>query len=396
MLYRRFGRTELPLSALSLGCMRSMQSWQDLPVDAFAAEEQRRLETIVTEALRLGINHIETARAYGSSERQLGAILPKLDRGSFFLQTKVAPEDDPELFTAQVCSSIERLGLGHVDLLTCHGLNTHRQLWQLCRPGGCLTAARRLQRQGKLGWIGVSGHGSADILMAAVRHGADDGFDYINLHWYTIFQRNTPVLEAALERDMGVFIISPTDKGGMLHRPPALLRALSAPYTPMQFNDLFCLMRPEIHTISIGAARPDDFHAHVASLAHIGQEEEVTAIYQRWQQAMAAATGQHLPDAHWPRYPAYDETPGYINLPYILWLQHLVEGWDLRHYAAGRYARLGQDIRWVPGNNAARMAVFDWSAICERHGLDRHELCERLQQAHTLLSQPVSQEEHHV
>ncbi len=389
MLYRRFGRTELPLSVLSAGCMRSMQSWQDLPAGAIEAEEQRRLEAILGEALRLGINHIETARAYGTSERQLGAILPKLDRSDFFLQTKVAPEDDPDRFAAHVCDSIQRLGVDYVDLLACHGLNTHRQLWQLCRPGGCLAAARRLQRQGKVGWVGFSGHGSAELLLAAVQHEKDDGFDYINLHWYTIFQRNTPVLAAARQRDMGVFIISPTDKGGMLHRPPALLRRLSAPFTPMQFNDLFCLMRPEIHTISVGAMRPDDFHAHVAALAAIGENEEIATVYRRWQEAMFAATGQHLPDAHWPRYPACDETPGYINLPCIFWLDHLARGWNLRRYAADRYARMGQDIRWIAGNNAARATAFDWAAISERYDLDQQELCTRLQQAHTLLSQPL-------
>ncbi|NLZ17691.1 MAG: aldo/keto reductase [Desulfobulbaceae bacterium] len=388
MLYRKFGKTGLSLSVLSAGCMRSMQSWQDAPAHNFIAAEQNKLQAIVQEALRLGINHIETARGYGSSERQLGAILPQLDRNSFYLQTKVAPEDDPALFTVNVLDSLNRMGVDYVDLLACHGINTYHELWQCCRPGGCLAAARELQQQGKVRWIGLSGHASADILLAAVRHEGDGGFDYINLHWYAIFQVNTPVFAAARQRDMGVFIISPSDKGGMLYEPPKLLRNLSQPLAPMQFNDLFCLLRPEVHTISVGAARPEDFLAHVKALSCIDQPELVQNIYERWQEMMLNATGWQTPDTHWHTYPAYTETPGYINLPYIFWLYHLAVGWDMRTYARSRYARLGQDIHWVQGNSAAHALELDWTNFTHKHGFNQEQLCSQLQQAHALLSQP--------
>jgi len=45
------------------------------------------------------------------------------------------------------------------------------------------------------------------VILDAIRHEADGGFDYINLHWYYIYQRNWAAVEAATERDMGVFII---------------------------------------------------------------------------------------------------------------------------------------------------------------------------------------------
>ncbi len=77
-----------------------------------------------------------------------------------------------------------------------------------------------------------------------------------------------PALEEAARRDMGVFIISPNDKGGKLYTPPKKLVDLCAPLTPMQFNDLYCLARPHVHTLSIGAARPTDFDEHLAALAH--------------------------------------------------------------------------------------------------------------------------------
>ena len=74
MRYRRFGRTELPMPVISCGGMRYQYAWQDLPLDEIPAESQRNLEATVRSAVERGITHIETARGYGSSERQLTRI----------------------------------------------------------------------------------------------------------------------------------------------------------------------------------------------------------------------------------------------------------------------------------------------------------------------------------
>ena len=44
---------------------------------------------------------------------------------------------------------------------------------------------------------------------------------------------NFPAIEAATKHDMGVFIISPNDKGGMLYKPPQKLADATAPLTPV-------------------------------------------------------------------------------------------------------------------------------------------------------------------
>ena len=91
MHYRRFGRTELNMPVLSCGGMRYQFKWQDLPQAEIPAANQANLETTIHRALELVINHIETARGYGSSEMQLGQVLPKLPREKMIIQTKVGP-----------------------------------------------------------------------------------------------------------------------------------------------------------------------------------------------------------------------------------------------------------------------------------------------------------------
>ncbi len=382
---RKFGKTGLNMPLLSLGMMRSRYSPQNIPLDQIPNQGQSDLTALVDKALGLGINHFETARNYGTSERQLASILTRYERDSFILQTKVRPEDDPEQFTAHVLDSLDRLGQKRVDLLALHGLNNHQSLWQVCRPGGCLAAARKLQDQGKVGWVGFSGHADVDILLKAITHQEDGGFDYINLHWYTVYQRNTPALEAAAAQNMGVFIISPTDKGGMLQTPPECLNKICAPLTPIQFNDLFCLQRPEIHTISIGAARLSDFEDHLNALTRIGDHEMVQSIYQQWKQLMKRATGHSRPDALWPKLPPWEQTPGYINISMILWLYNLTQGWDLLKFSQCRYRMLGQDMPWVSGMNGATARQYDLGGVAEQAGIPAEELIRMLEKAHVVL-----------
>ena len=71
--------------------MRYQQSWSDIAPETVDEAGQRNLEATILRALELGINHIETARGYGSSEMQLGYILPRLPRDKMIVQTKVAP-----------------------------------------------------------------------------------------------------------------------------------------------------------------------------------------------------------------------------------------------------------------------------------------------------------------
>src|SRR6478609_7972865 len=92
MKYRRFGRTELQMPVISCGGMRYQFKWQDVDPKEIPSDGQANLEATIHRALELGINHIETARGYGTSEMQLGWVLPKLPRKKMIVQTKVAPK----------------------------------------------------------------------------------------------------------------------------------------------------------------------------------------------------------------------------------------------------------------------------------------------------------------
>ena len=382
MKYRRFGKTELNLPVLSCGGMRYQHKWGDVPPEEIPADNQDNLERTIHRALELGINHIETARGYGSSEMQLGRVLPTLPREKIIVQTKVNPFEKTEDFFATFEKSMNYLRLDYVDLFSIHGINDEETLLNSLKPGGCLEAAQKLKSEGRVRHIGFSTHAPTQIILQAIESG---GFEYVNLHWYFVNDFNWPAVLAARARDMGVVLISPHDKGGMLYKAPPKLRELCKPLSPIIFNDLYCLARPEIHTLSIGAARPSDFDEHIAALEYYDRAAEIMApIEKRLRSEMNSILGADWCAGWWQGIPEYTQTPGEINLLEILRLWSFAKSLDLVEFGKMRYNLLGNAGNWFPGKNAAS---FDEESVIRSVGTNpfAKKIPSILREAHEML-----------
>ncbi len=336
--------------------MRYQQSWST--ASPVGDDNQRKAEAVVDRAFEVGINHFETARGYGTSEVQLGKALKRHPRQSYILQTKVAPSDSRRDFEKYLEESFTRLGTERIDLFAFHGLNNARSVELTLGKSGCYSVAESFQKQGRIGHIGFSTHGSRNLVKETIDTGR---FDYVNLHYYYVFQDHLDALEAAKHKDMGVFIISPTDKGGRLQAPTQKLKDLCSPISPMVFNNLFCLSHETIHTLSIGASRPGDFDEHLKTLPLlVDAGQNLAPVQARMAAAYREAVGMPLAEIWDVGLPEWDEVPGGVNIRQILRWRNLVKAYDVLEFAKERYSGMTGHDHWVPGNQAR---AFDEQAI---------------------------------
>ena len=366
---RRFGRTNLEMPVLSLGGMRFQKTWEDLDFSKITSKEQKKVENILNLANKYGLSHIETAKYYGTSEVQLGMGFKNTHQIPSILQTKIPPSSDPKIFERDLYQSFEKLQVKKIDLVAIHGINLMEHLNYAVKEGGCVDILKNFQKENLIGFIGFSTHGEVTLIEKAIRTNL---FDYVNLHWYFINQTNSRVIELAHKYDLGVFIISPTDKGGHLHTPSPKMLELCNPLHPIVFNDLFCLRNNNVHTLSVGIAEETDFNLHLEAVSLLSESDEyIPDIQNRLKQESINSLGFDWYNSWNMNLPSWRETPGEINIPVLLWLSNLVDWLDLEGFAKSRYQLLGNGSHWFPGNNANLLDVHISESqllrVLERH-----------------------------
>lgn len=136
-------------------------------------------------------------------------------------------------------------------------------------------------------------------------------------------------IEAAKKHDMGVFIISPADKGGALYEPPKAFQKACLPVSPIAFNELYLWSSDvPIHTLVIGAARPEDFDEHVAAaMLYEKRHQLVPPIEARLRSMVTDRMGAGFFDTWYQGLPdAYSNSEG-LAVGYVYWLWWITKCW---------------------------------------------------------------------
>ena len=158
---RELGKTGEKVTVLGLGGFHLLEISDRDAVD------------IINTYLDAGGNYVETAAEYGGgeSERKVGIVM-KNRRHDCFLATKCHIRDRAGA-EKTINESLKRLNTDHVDLLIYHHVQSDDDLEKIFSAGGAAEAFYRAKRDGKIRFIGISGHGVPDVLIKAL-----DNYDF--------------------------------------------------------------------------------------------------------------------------------------------------------------------------------------------------------------------------
>jgi len=198
---------------------------------------------IIRKALDEGINFLDNCWDYnaGVSEERMGKALQDGYRQKAFLMTKIDGRTGAEA-RKQIEQSLLRLKTDHLDLLQIHEVIRITDPEQAFQPGNVIDVLQQARKEGKIRFIGFTGHKSPEIhrhmIETAVQHGFQ--FDTVQMpvnaldHHHDSFGQK--VIPLAQEHGIAVLGMKPLSNGAILKTNTisaveALHYAMSVPVT---------------------------------------------------------------------------------------------------------------------------------------------------------------------
>ena len=176
MRMQPFGTTGHDSSALIFGAF------------AVGSCNQEKADFLLGKLLEHGVNHIDTARSYADAELRIGPWMAA-HRNDFFLATKTERRTYEEAMK-EIHESLDRLQVECVDLIQLHNLVNPAEWQTALADGGALQAAVEAREEGKVRFIGVTGHGLT-VARMHLRSLEAFPFDAVLLPWnYVLAQED--------------------------------------------------------------------------------------------------------------------------------------------------------------------------------------------------------------
>lgn len=214
MDYVRLGKTNLMVSKLGFG---------GIPIQRVSEDEA---VTIVKRCLELGINYLDTANGYTTSEGRIGKAISG-QQEALIIATKSIARNSDEV-NSHLQQSLKQLGVEYIDLYQFHNVSSMNTLDMILAPNGPMAVVQEAKKIGLVKHIGVTSH-QIDVAKELIR---SDRFETIMVPFnFIVCEPADELIPLAREHDVGFIAMKPL-AGGMLENVTIAFKYLR------QFSDV--------------------------------------------------------------------------------------------------------------------------------------------------------------
>ena len=299
MEYRILGKTGLKISRLGFG---------GIPIQKTDAQATKAL---MQQLLSAGVNYIDTARGYTVSEEYLGYGLEGI-REHFVLATKSMARTR-EGMEKDIAISLQNLRTDYIDLYQVHNPNA-KDLEQVMAPGGALEALQEAKTAGKIGHIGITLH-AVELFEKAVEL---PWVETIMFPYNIVETQGEELIAKCAEKNIGFICMKPL-AGGAIENANAALR--------------FVVSNPNVTVVIPGMGAPEEITQNVAITS---DSSPLTTE----EQAQMRKIREQLGTNFCRRCNYCAPCANGLNIPLVFLIEGYYSRYDLKEWAAGRYAAL--------------------------------------------------------
>jgi len=252
---KKIAATDIAITPIALGTVKLGRNQGVKYPQAFDLPTDSEARQLLNTARDLGINCLDTAPAYGSSEERLGQLLGP-DRKHWVLCTKVGEnfhdgessfDFTPEAVQASIARSLKRLNTDFLDIVLVHSDGND---CDIIERYGILEVLADLKRAGVIGATGMSTKTVEGGIAAAQRS------DMVMATYNPEYPDETPVLDYCQENNIGVLVKKALASGHL---------CLNAG-DPVEEAMAFIFSHPGVTSVVTGTLNPQHLRHNVAAV----------------------------------------------------------------------------------------------------------------------------------
>ncbi|MFT7470336.1 MAG: aryl-alcohol dehydrogenase-like predicted oxidoreductase [Kiritimatiellia bacterium] len=259
---RKLGKTGLEVSCLGLGTVKIGRNQDVKYPNSFSLPSDDEVSALISRAKELGINFIDTAPAYGSSEQRLGRLLKA--RQDWIICSKVGEEFTSgkshfDFSAEHTQRSIERslrdIGTDYLDIVLIHSDGGDRKILE---SSDCPETLLRLKEKGLIKAVGMSTKTVEGGMKAA------EMLDLVMVTYNPSMQDDAIVIDHALALDKGILVKKALNSGHDCIADAGNENSAETNFT--ERNLRFALDKEGVTSVIVGTINPQHLQENIEAV----------------------------------------------------------------------------------------------------------------------------------